>query len=98
MNYFSSLSNKNTKSISFYMNSKIRVVMGYELIVSEKPNAAKRIAEALADKRAKKQSINKVPYYELEHKKNPVVVACAVGHLFTVAEKKKSFTYPSFDL
>jgi len=72
--------------------------MGYELVVSEKPNAAKRIAEALADKRPKKQSIGKVPYYELQHGKKQIVVACAVGHLYTVAEKKKSFTYPSFDL
>jgi DNA topoisomerase-1 len=72
--------------------------MGYELVVSEKPNAAKRIAEALADKKPKKQSISKIPYYELEHGKKPIVVACAVGHLYTVAEKKKSFTYPSFDL
>ena len=72
--------------------------MAYELIISEKPNAAKRIAEALADKTPKKQSVNKVPYYELEHNKKPVVVACAVGHLYTVAEKNKSFTYPSFDL
>jgi len=72
--------------------------MGYELVVSEKPNAAKRIAESLADKKPKKQNIGKVPYYELQHGKKEIVVACAVGHLFTVAEKKKSFTYPSFDL
>ncbi|KYK26840.1 hypothetical protein AYK26_04610 [Euryarchaeota archaeon SM23-78] len=72
--------------------------MAYELIISEKPNAAKRIAEALADKRPKKQSVAKVPYYELEHNKKSVIVACAVGHLYTVAEKEKSFTYPSFDL
>ncbi|MBN2053074.1 DNA topoisomerase I [Candidatus Woesearchaeota archaeon] len=72
--------------------------MGYELVVSEKPNAAGRIAEALADKKPKKQHVGKVPYYELEHKKKPIVVTCAVGHLYTVAEKKKSFTYPSFDL
>jgi DNA topoisomerase-1 len=77
---------------------KFTVGMGYELVVSEKPNAAKRIAEALADKRPKKQSIGKVPYYELQRGKKEIVVACAVGHLYTVAEKKKSFTYPSFDL
>ncbi|MBU1199662.1 MAG: DNA topoisomerase I [Nanoarchaeota archaeon] len=72
--------------------------MAYELIISEKPNAAKRIAEALADKKPVKKSVNKVPYYELTHNKKPIVVTCAVGHLYTVAEKKKSFTYPSFDL
>jgi len=72
--------------------------MGYELVVSEKPSAAKRIAEALADKKPIKQLLNKIPYYELKHKKKEIVVTCAVGHLYTVAEKKKSFTYPSFDL
>ncbi len=72
--------------------------MVYELIISEKPNAAKRIAESLGDKTPKKQQIGKVPYYELEHKKKPIVVSCAVGHLYTVAERNKSFTYPSFDL
>ena len=72
--------------------------MAYELIISEKPNAAIRIAEALADKRPKKQSVAKVPYYELKHKNKNIVVACAVGHLYSVAEKNKSFTYPSFDL
>ena len=72
--------------------------MAYELIISEKPNAAKIIAEALGDKRPKKKSVNKVPYYELKHNKKSIVVGCAVGHLYTVAEKKKSFTYPSFDL
>jgi len=71
---------------------------GYELIISEKPNAAKRIAEALADSKPIKKAEKGVPYYELTHKKKDVVVACAVGHLYTVAEKKKSFTYPSFDL
>jgi len=71
---------------------------GYELIISEKPNAAKRIAEALADSKAIKKAEKGVPYYELTHNKKDLVVACAVGHLYTVAEKKKSFTYPSFDL
>jgi DNA topoisomerase-1 len=71
---------------------------GYELIISEKPNAAKRIAEALADSKTIKKAEKGVPYYELTHNKKDIVVACAVGHLYTVAEKKKSFSYPSFDL
>ncbi len=72
--------------------------MAYELIISEKPDAARRIAESLADKKAVKKTNNKVPYYELKHSDKPIVVACAVGHLYTVAEKDKSFTYPSFDI
>jgi DNA topoisomerase I len=68
------------------------------LIISEKPNAAKKIAEALADKKPKKLSEQGVPYYTLQHKGQEIIVGCTVGHLFSVTEKKKSFVYPSFDL
>jgi DNA topoisomerase-1 len=70
----------------------------YELIITEKPNAAKKIAEALADGKAIKKNQGQVPYYDITHNKKDIIVACAVGHLYTVAEKKKSFEYPSFDL
>ncbi len=72
--------------------------MGYELIISEKPDAAKKIAQALADGKPLKQSINGVPYYQVTHQGRDLVVASAVGHLFTVAEKNKSFDYPVFDI
>jgi DNA topoisomerase I len=71
---------------------------GAELIISEKPNAAKKIAEALADGKVVKKAEKGVPYFELSHNKKDIIVACAVGHLYTVAEKKKSFAYPSFDI
>lgn len=71
----------------------------YELIVTEKPNAAKRIAEALADGKPIKESINGVPYYKLAHESKDLVVACAVGHLYGLAEKeKKGWRYPVFDI
>ena len=70
----------------------------YELIIAEKPQAANKIAEALADKKAIKKTIGKVSYYELEHKGRKIVVGCAVGHLYTLAEKdKKAWTYPIFN-
>jgi len=73
--------------------------MSYELIISEKPAACKKIAEALADSKPIKKSVNKVPYYELSHNKNDIIVGCAVGHLYTVAEKDKGkWTYPVFNL
>jgi len=73
--------------------------MGYELIITEKPQAAKKIAEALADGKPIKESANKVPYYKLTHNKKDIVVGCAVGHLYTVAEKDKGkWTYPVFNL
>jgi len=74
-------------------------LMTYELIITEKPQAAKKIADALADTKALKESYNKVPYYKLKHKGKDIVVGCAVGHLFTVAEKEKGkWHYPIFDV
>lgn len=78
--------------ISFFMVEK------YELIICEKPNAAKKVAEALADKKPTKKTTKKVSYYELEHGGKKIVVGCAVGHLFNLAEKdkKKGWSYPVF--
>lgn len=72
----------------------------YELIISEKPNASKRIADSLADGKAIKENIAGVPYYKVTHGNKDIVVGCAVGHLFGLAEKVKSkgFTYPVFDI
>lgn len=73
--------------------------MGYELIITEKPNAAKKLAEALADGKPVKSGEKGVPYYKLTHGKKEIVVGCAVGHLFGLAEKeKKGFRYPVFDI
>lgn len=70
----------------------------YELIICEKPNQAAKVAEALADKKPVKKNISKVPYYELEHNGKKIVVGCAVGHLYTLAEKdKKAWSYPIFN-
>ncbi|MBI2647109.1 DNA topoisomerase I, partial [Candidatus Woesearchaeota archaeon] len=71
----------------------------YELIITEKPAAAKKIAEALADGKPIKESINGVPYYKITHNGKDIVVACAVGHLYGLAEKnKKGWVFPVFDI
>ena len=71
----------------------------YELIITEKPAAANKIAEALADGKSIKENIGGVPYYKLTHGKKDIVVACAVGHLYGLAEKiKKGWIYPVFDI
>ncbi|MBW2986749.1 DNA topoisomerase I [Candidatus Woesearchaeota archaeon] len=72
----------------------------YELIITEKPNASKRIAEALAEGKAIKENIRGVPYYKVTHKGKDLVIGCAVGHLFGLAEKNKKpgFKYPIFDI
>src|SRR3989344_3232880 len=58
----------------------------YTLIITEKPQAAMKIASALGD--ARKFSENGVPYYELEREGKKIVVACAVGHLFGLKQDK----------
>src|SRR3989344_8481948 len=69
----------------------------YELIICEKPAQALKIAEALADKKPSKKTLGKTSYYELEHNGKKIVVGCAVGHIFNLAEKdKKAWTYPIF--
>ena len=70
-----------------------------ELIITEKPSAAKKIADALADVKAIKGGQG-APYYEITHKGKDIIVGCAVGHLFGLAEKVKTkgFKYPVFDI
>ncbi len=72
----------------------------HELVITEKPNASKRVAEALSDGKPEKLNIKGVPYYTFTRGKNKITVGCAVGHLFGLAEKNKSkgFSYPVFDI
>ncbi len=69
-----------------------------QLIICEKPSAALRIATALADDKIKEVKKSRVIYYELTRNDNRIIVGCAVGHLYSIAEKNKSFTYPTFNL
>ena len=70
------------------------------LIITEKPAAAEKIADSLSDGKDKKFSEGGVPYYEFNKGGNRIVVACAVGHLFGVAEEKngKRAEIPSFSV
>ena len=65
----------------------------YTFIITEKPDAASRIASALDLKgKAKKMEENGVPYYLAEREKQIIVVP-AIGHLYTVAEEKSGRNY-----
>jgi DNA topoisomerase-1 len=70
----------------------------YTLIITEKPDAANRIASALdAEGKAEKIVENGVPYYVAKRSEDIVVVP-ALGHLYTVASKKRGKkAYPVFD-
>ncbi|MBT6995586.1 DNA topoisomerase I [Candidatus Woesearchaeota archaeon] len=71
-----------------------------ELIITEKPMAALKIATALGDSKPIKKTKGKSVYYEITRNKKEILVGCAVGHLFGLAEKIKSKwgTYPIFDI
>jgi DNA topoisomerase-1 len=70
----------------------------YTLIVTEKPDAAKRIAQAL-DSQGKPKNFreNGVPYFVAQRDRKLVVVP-AIGHLYTIVQEKgKRSNYPVFD-
>jgi DNA topoisomerase-1 len=69
----------------------------YTLIVTEKPDAASRIAIALDNLGKPKRFMEKgVPYYEVQREKRIVVVP-AIGHLYTVTSDVKGHgRYPVF--
>ncbi len=70
-----------------------------ELIITEKPSSARKVAEALADTKAVLRKKKQSGYYELTHNKKQIIVTSAVGHLFgLVEEKKNGWTYPVFDV
>ena len=66
------------------------------LIITEKPQAALKIADALGTPR--KYSENNVPYYELEKDNKKIIVASAVGHLFNLTYVKGQSGWPIFNL
>ena len=69
---------------------------GYELIITEKPQAAMKIASALGDSTAR--NAHGVPYYEVSRQEKKLVVACAVGHLFTLTQKQNGSGIPVFNI
>jgi len=61
------------------------------LILAEKPSQARAIAYALGA--SKTEYHNQVAY----HVGNNIIVAAAVGHLFTLESKVQGWTYPKFE-
>src|SRR3989339_386080 len=66
------------------------------LIITEKPQAATKIASALGDER--KFTENGVSYYQVERNNEKIIVASAVGHLYNLNYVKGQKGWPIFDL
>ena len=69
---------------------------GYELIITEKPQAAVKIASSLG--KATTKNIGGVNYYEVDRKGKKIIVTCAVGHLFTLTQRERNAGTPVFDI
>ena len=69
---------------------------GYELIITEKPQAALKISSALG--KSVQRNLGSVPYYEVDRNGKKIVVACAVGHLFSLAQVSQRSEIPVFDI
>jgi len=74
--------------------------LSYTLIIAEKPDAAFRIAQALADGKPEKIEKSRAPYYIFTVNGKGHVCVPAVGHLFVLTavrdEEDKGWTYPVF--
>ncbi len=69
---------------------------GYELVITEKPQAGLKIATALGN--ATQMFSDKIPYYEVDRDGKKIIVACAVGHLFTLNQNVSGSGVPIFDI
>lgn len=66
------------------------------LIITEKPQAALKIAEALG--KAQKYAEQNVPFYEVQRDNKTIIVACAAGHLFSLQQQKGEKGWPIFKM
>lgn len=72
--------------------------MAHVLVIAEKPSSCQKIAFALADGAVQRETKHGIAFYRLQRGGKQVFVAPAVGHLYGLAEKKKSWNYPVFDV
>ncbi len=69
------------------------------LIITEKPQAAAKIAAALSNAKDQKYTTkDKVSYYEFQRDGRNYIVGCAVGHLFGVQQIAQRGPFPNFDI
>jgi len=73
--------------------------MGFTFILSEKREAAERIAKALDEQgRPKSYREQGVIYFEAIHRDQILRVIPAIGHLYTIAPRERGYNYPVLDV
>jgi DNA topoisomerase I len=72
---------------------------GYTLVICEKPDAAKRVSEALSDGSARSSEMDGTIVYRFSRGDEAFVVCSALGHLYSVSDPlDERSVYPVFDL
>ena len=72
---------------------KVAPMGKYTLIITEKPDTAKRIAQALdSQDKPKKLRESGVPYF-IAHRDRKLVVVPALGHLYTIVHERGKRNY-----
>ncbi len=71
----------------------------YCLVICEKPDAARRVAEALASDGVETMMVNGVQVFSLTHEGHDYLVCSAIGHLYAISDSfRRREAYPVFDL
>ena len=69
------------------------------LVITEKPSSARKIAYALDDNGSPRNAkYGKVTFYLSKREEDELVVVSAVGHLYSIQQIGKGWTYPVFDI
>lgn len=73
--------------------------MGYTLVICEKPDAAKRVADALSGGSGKSMTVEGTSVYSFARNGEEYVVCSAQGHVYGVSDPMEERTvYPIFDV
>jgi len=69
------------------------------LVITEKPSSARKIAYALDDGGSPRSArYGKVSFYVANRDNDELVVVSAVGHLYSIDQVGKGWSYPVFDI
>jgi DNA topoisomerase-1 len=73
--------------------------LAVNIIITEKPDASRRIAEALSGKKLKKKERRGAYWYEFEKDKDVFLIVPAVGHIFALdtVKDRSGWSYPTFN-
>ncbi len=81
------------------MSSELDKLRNYTLVICEKPDAARRVAEALKEDKLAALNFGGVEVFVVQNPRNQYVVCSALGHLYTVEDPaRKRHVYPVFDI